>query len=110
MRRALTRQVGDERQRLRSNYITADTIEGIWNRSHLIADSLGGRAFRRNLIKGTRMQNVGANDGKGGMAYTERKVVNYLYKHQKASVYYSAKPIYKDNELIPRSVIVDIKS
>ena len=82
----------------------------LYNRSHLIADSLGGRAIRRNLITGTRMQNVGANDGKGGMAYTERKVVNYLYKHHKATVYYSAKPIYKGKELIPRSVIVDIKS
>jgi DNA-entry nuclease len=82
----------------------------MWNRSHLIADSLGGRAFRQNLIKGTRMQNVGANDGKGGMAYTERKVVNYLYDHHKVSVYYSAKPIYKDKELVPRSVIIDVKS
>lgn len=81
-----------------------------WNRSHLIADSLGGRAIRRNLITGTRMQNVGANDGLGGMAYTERKVVNYLYKHHKVSVYYSARPVYKGKELIPRSVIVDIKS
>ena len=82
----------------------------LYNRSHLIADSLGGRAIRKNLITGTRMQNVGANDGKGGMAYTERKVVNYLYKHHKASVYYSAKPVYKGKEMIPRSVIVDIKS
>jgi len=78
--------------------------------SHLIADSLGGRAFRRNLITGTRMQNVGANDGRGGMAYTERKVVNYLYRHHKASVYYSANPVYKGKELVPRSVIVDIQS
>lgn len=81
-----------------------------WNRSHLIADSLGGRAIKRNLVTGTRMQNVGANDGIGGMAYTERKVVNYLYKHKKVSVYYSATPVYKGSELIPRSVIVDIKS
>jgi DNA-entry nuclease len=48
----------------------------LWNRSHLIADSLGGKAIRKNLITGTRMQNVGANDGTGGMAYTERKAVN----------------------------------
>ena len=81
-----------------------------WNRSHLIADSLGGKAIKRNLITGTRMQNVGANDGTGGMAYTERKVVDYLYKHHKVSVYYSATPVYKGKELIPRSVIVDIKS
>ena len=82
----------------------------LWNRSHLIADSLGGKAIRKNLITGTRMQNVGANDGKGGMAYSERKVVDYLYKHHKASVYYSATPVYKKKEKIPRSVIVDFKS
>ena len=82
----------------------------LYNRSHLIADSLGGKAIRRNLITGTRMQNVGANDGLGGMAYTERKVVNYLYNHKTASVYYSANPVYKGKELLPRSVIVDIKS
>lgn len=82
----------------------------LWNRSHLIADSLGGHAIRKNLITGTRMQNVGANDGKGGMAYTERKVVSYLYKHHRVSVYYSAKPVYKGKELLPRSVIVDIRS
>lgn len=81
-----------------------------YNRSHLIADSLGGRAVRKNLITGTRMQNVGANDGLGGMAYTERKVIDYLYKHHKATVYYSANPIYKGSELLPRSVIVDIRS
>ena len=82
----------------------------LFNRSHLIADSLGGRAIKRNLITGTRMQNVGANDGLGGMAYTERKVVNYLYKHHNVSVYYSANPVYKGKEMLPRSVIVDIKS
>lgn len=82
----------------------------LWNRSHLIADSLGGRATRKNLITGTRMQNVGANDGKGGMAYAERKCVKFLYKHKKANIYYSATPVYKGNELVPRSVIVDFKS
>lgn len=82
----------------------------LWNRSHLIADSLGGKAIRKNLITGTRTQNVGANDGRGGMAYTERKVVNYLYKHHKVSVYYSADPIYRGKEIVPRSVIVDVRS
>ena len=82
----------------------------IWNRSHLIADSLGGKAIRINLITGTRMQNVGANDGIGGMAYTERKVVKYLEEHHDVSVYYSADPVYKGKELVPRSVVVDIRS
>lgn len=81
-----------------------------WNRSHLIADSLGGKGIRRNLITGTRMQNVGANDGKGGMAYTERKAVAWLYAHHKGNVYYAATPVYKGKELIPRSVIVDIRT
>ena len=66
-----------------------------WNRSHLIADSLGGHAVRRNLVTGTRMQNVGANDGKGGMAYCETKVRNWLYAHHSGSVYYRATPVYK---------------
>lgn len=81
-----------------------------WNRSHLIADSLGGKAIKENLITGTRMQNVSANDGTGGMAYTERKAVNWIYKHKKGTVYYAATPVYKSNEKIPRSVIVDIKT
>lgn len=81
-----------------------------WNRSHLIADSLGGKAIKRNLITGTRMQNVGANNGKGGMAYMERKAVNWLYKHKKGTIYYSASPVYVGKELVPRSVIVDIKT
>lgn len=81
-----------------------------WDRSHLIADSLGGKGIRRNLITGTRMQNVGANDGKGGMAYTERKAVKWLKAHHKGYVYYAAKPLYKGKELIPRSVIVDIRT
>lgn len=81
-----------------------------WNRSHLIADSLGGHAIRRNLVTGTRMQNVGANDGAGGMAYCETKVRNWLYAHIGGTVYYRAKPVYKGKELVPRSVVVDMKS
>lgn len=82
----------------------------LYNRSHLLADSLGGKAIRQNLITGTRMQNVGANDSKGGMAYTERKTVDYLYKHPKTNAYYKATPVYKGKELLPRSVIVNVKT
>ncbi|MGI6033405.1 MAG: DNA/RNA non-specific endonuclease [Coriobacteriales bacterium] len=81
-----------------------------WNRSHLIADSLGGHAMRQNLVTGTRMQNVGANNGRGGMAYCETKVRNWLYSHHKGSVYYRAKPVYQKKELVPRAVLVDMKS
>ena len=83
-----------------------------WNRSHLLADSLGGHADRNNVITGTRMQNVGSNNSNnpGGMAYTETKARNWLYAHHDGTIYYSATPVYKDNELIPRSVVVNIRT
>lgn len=83
-----------------------------FNRSHLLADSLGGHAIKRNLITGTRMQNVGNNDysNPGGMAYTETLARNYLYSHKDGWVYYRATPVYKGNELVARSVYVDIQS
>ena len=77
-----------------------------WNRSHLIADSLGGRAFRWNLITGTRMQNVGANDQNGGMQYIEKKVIEYLKFNKNDRVFYKAIPHYVGNELVPRVVEV----
>ena len=83
-----------------------------WNRSHLLADSLGGHADRDNVITGTRTQNVGSNNQKhpGGMTYTETKARNWLYNNHDGTVYYSATPIYKDKEVIPRSVVVNVKS
>ena len=61
----------------------------IFNRSHLLAKSLGGDDADYNLVTGTRTQNVGHNDG---------------------TVYYSATPVYEGDELLPRSVIVDVRS
>lgn len=81
-----------------------------WNRSHLIADSLGGRAYRNNLITGTRMQNVGANDLHGGMQYIERKVLDYVKAHPSRTVWYRVTPIYEKDELVPRVVLVDALS
>jgi len=81
-----------------------------WNRSHLVADSLGGNVSANNLITGTRMQNVGWNDNKGGMAYTESKTRDFLKKNDNCDVYYSAIPNYVGDELIARTVTVDVKS
>lgn len=81
-----------------------------WNRSHLLAKSLGGGERLDNLITGTRMQNVGANDGEGGMAFPETLVRTYLQAHQAETVSYVATPIYEADELVPRSVYVDVKS
>lgn len=79
-----------------------------WNRSHLLADSLGGAAARENLVTGTRTQNVGANDGEGGMAYEESRVRSWLAAHPDGTVYYAATPAYVGDELVPRSVFVDV--
>ena len=79
-----------------------------YNRSHLIADSLGGRSYKYNVVTGTRQQNVG-NNGDGGMQYIEKKVVDYVEK-TKNNVYYSVEPYYEGNELVPRYVIVNAKS
>lgn len=78
----------------------------VWNRSHLVADSLGGRAFRWNLITGTRAQNVGQNDQKGGMQHIEKKTIDFIKSDKSQKVYYKAVPIYSGNELIPRIVEV----
>lgn len=81
-----------------------------WNRSHLLAKSLGGDAEAHNLVTGTRMENVGANDGEGGMAMTETAVRAYLRANRDASVLYVVTPVYEGDELVPRSVYVDVRS
>lgn len=81
-----------------------------WNRSHLLAKSLGGGDTKENLICGTRMQNVGANDGKGGMAYVEGMVRDWLFEHKDGFVYYLVTPVYQGQELVARSVVVDLRS
>lgn len=88
----------------------------MWNRSHLIADSLGGDASRLNLITGTRMQNVGSAQTRGqysgGMAHTELLAREYLDNHDgdACPLYYAVTPDYLRSELIPRTVLVDIRS
>lgn len=87
-----------------------------WNRSHLIADSLGGYDVAtgttpvEDLVTGTRMQNVGKNDGDGGMAHFETRTVSYLKAHPDVSVWYSATPIYVGAESVCRSVYVGVLS
>ena len=88
-------------------HTTTGTYDGwFYNRSHLIADSLGGVAESYNAITGTRMQNVGNRSNTGGMQYIERKCVDYLKKHRSVKLYYQVTPYYRDDELIPRTVEV----
>lgn len=81
-----------------------------WNRSHLVAKSLGGAEVVQNMVCGTRMQNVGSNDESGGMAYCETLARDWLEAHRDGSVTYVATPLYEGDELVPRSVIVDLLS
>lgn len=83
----------------------------LYNRSHLVAKSLGGSDVQENLVCGTRTQNVGDNQGQdGGMAYTEGLARTWLRAHPGGTVFYSAMPVYEGTELLCRSVIVDVRS
>lgn len=94
--------------------IKTDNYSGfLYNRSHLFAYSLGGDMNVHNYVKGTRQQNVGWGHGsknQGGMAYLESKVRDYMKLNSKNRVLYSATPIYKDNERMPRYVVVNAYS
>lgn len=83
----------------------------MWNRSHLIADSLGGEATARNSVTATRMQNVGERNS-GGMAYIESKLRKFYENgsNSHVTIYYQVIPSYLNNELLPRYVRVDVRS
>ncbi len=92
---------------------TGDVYHGFfWNRSHLLAKSLGGEEVIENLVCGTRMQNVGANlnGTEGGMAYPESLARDWLEQHPDGTVRYAATPIYHDDEAVCRCVVVDVLS
>ncbi|MBR3234670.1 MAG: DNA/RNA non-specific endonuclease [Atopobiaceae bacterium] len=84
----------------------------LFNRSHLVAKSLGGDDEAHNLITATRTQNVGANvvGYDGGMAYGEGLARDWLERHREGTVYYSAVPVFEGDELVARSVLVDLRS
>ena len=82
----------------------------LFNRSHLLAKSLGGPDTKDNLVTGTRCQNVGSNDGTGGMGMPETLSRDWLKEHKDGSLYYEVEPNYVNDEKIPRSVSVDVKT
>ena len=84
----------------------------MWNRSHLLAKSLGGLEIKENLVCGTRMQNVGANrkGDKGGMAYPESLARDWLTSNPDGFVYYCATPRYREADLVCQNVVVDVLS
>lgn len=69
----------DSNPKVQVHFPTGVNYKGyFWNRSHLIADSLGGLPEENNLVAGTRAQNVGDNHAPGGMAYTETLARDFL--------------------------------
>lgn len=90
---------------------TGETYHGwFWNRCHLLAKSLGGSDELENLVCGTRMFNVGANDGQGGMDLFETAIRDWLETYPDVTVQYVATPCYEGDELVPRSIVVDVLS
>lgn len=81
-----------------------------WNRSHLLGHALGGADEEKNLVTGTRAQNVGKNNMNGGMQFAEETAKNYLANHKDGTLYYFVTPVYLSDENIPRSVFVDMRS
>ena len=95
---------------IKSTTSTKKVYEGrMYNRSHLIADSLGGKATKENAVTGTRTQNVGENNH-GGMAYMESILRDFFKDKTDVTVYYQVKPLYNGNELLPRAVEVNVKA
>lgn len=80
----------------------------LWNRSHLIADQLGGPSTPENSIPGTRPQNVGGRNNKGGMRAPEERAYKYVSETKKELLYF-VDVIYKnEKDLIPTEVRVTL--
>ncbi len=100
-----------ENREVEVSYRNGATYHGMfWNRSHLLAHALGGEDEEKNLITGTRAQNVGTDRHHGGMQFTEEIAREYLTEHPDGQLYYVVTPIYEEDENIPRSVFVDMRS
>lgn len=81
-----------------------DVIEDgyLYNRCHLIAYQLTGEnANQLNLITGTRYMNI------EGMLPYESKIYFYLTDNKDNHVLYSATPIFINNELVCRGVVLE---
>ena len=74
----------------------------LYNRCHLIAFCLAGENDNeKNLITGTRYFNV------NGMLPFETQVAEYIDKNPENHVLYKVTPVFKDDELVARNVIIE---
>lgn len=82
---------------------TYDGTLYVYNRSHLIAFSLAGEnANNLNLITGTRYLNINMTDFEGEVLEYVRQTRNH--------VYYRVTPVFRENELVARGVLMEAKS
>lgn len=84
------------------NQLLPDNTFYVYNRCHLIFSLAGENANELNLITGTRYLNM-------NMADFEDEVRNYVQKTGN-HVYYRVTPVYKDEELIARGVLMEAQS
>lgn len=96
-------------------YVDGEAYRGwFYNRSHLVADSLGGPAIANNAVTATRTQNVGGPSNDGGMRIPEElayEFVNDLQSKKKEdALLYIAKPLYQRDQLIPCAVVVHFEN
>lgn len=100
---------GEEWERNNSRTNNKNINGWVFNKSHLLAYSLGGDNEVYNLIWGTREQNTGTNKTKsaGGMLYIENITRKYIKENKDSNIIYQVIPIYeKNNHIIPRYVYV----
>lgn len=93
-------------------------VSGGWlyNRCHLIGWQLTGAdltsmtkaELSKNLITGTRYLNVGS--GGDGMVGYENEVADYIKEDETHKVAYSVTPIFFDDDLVARGVLMQAKS
>ncbi len=88
----------------------------LYNRCHLIGWQLTGadltsmtkEELSKNLITGTRYLNVGS--GGDGMVGYENEVATYIREDEDNKVAYSVIPVFFDNDLVARGVLMQAKS
>ncbi len=76
----------------------------IYQRSHLLMWKLSGCDDEHNLITGTETFN------QEGMLEYEERVTAYLWRHAGAHVMYRVTPLFKENELVARGVLMEALS
>ena len=96
-------------------YLNGEAYRGwFFNRSHLVADSLGGPAIAENAVTATRTQNVGGPSNDGGMRLPEEIAYDFVNDtnstKKEDALLYLAKPMYQQGQIIPCAVIVHFEN